>query len=456
MRQRLLLASWVLFLLAPPALADQPKIDFAELEKVVLKELEDTNTPGAAVAVIRDDRVIYAKGFGVACVETKGPVTPDTLFRLGSTTKMFTAAALVQLAEEDKIKLDEPVDKYIHINAKIGRATASQLLSHTAGLSDESPMSGLHDDSALAKSVVGLKDDIAFCDPGKVYSYSNPGYWVAGCLIEHLGDKGYYADQMHERLFKPLGMTRTTFRPTLAMTYPLALGHALSGKKPEVVRPAADNAATWPAGQMFSSANDLSRFAIAFLNDGKLDGKEVLTPSLIKALSTPRADIPGSTAKYGYGLQIGEYRGMHRLQHGGSRLGYGSQVTMVPKHRVAVIVLANRTGSQMPRTVEKAMELVLPLEAKKDEPRKERPMSPEEMARCVGVYSNNRVRLEILIKDGKLVGKQGDREGPITKWGDQHFAIEVFGGDFVLVPGTDGKAEFLYRGGRSLKRVAEK
>jgi CubicO group peptidase (beta-lactamase class C family) len=97
------------------AFAQQPqssKPDFGELEKVALAELAETNTPGAAVGVVSGDRLVYAKGFGVSNVETGAPVTPDMLFRLGSTTKMFTAATLVTLAEEGKLKLDEPIGKY--------------------------------------------------------------------------------------------------------------------------------------------------------------------------------------------------------------------------------------------------------------------------------------------------------------------------------------------------------
>src|SRR5262249_28594565 len=116
----------------------------------------------------------------------------------------------------------------------------------------------------------------------------------------------------------PLGMARTTFRPTTAMTYPLALGHqpARAGR-PAVVRPFADNAATWPAGSMFSNVHDLGRFAVAFLNDGRLDGKPVLAPELIKTLAGPYVDVPGGT-RYGYGLTSKTVRGVTVLEHGGA------------------------------------------------------------------------------------------------------------------------------------------
>ncbi len=131
------------------------------------------------------------------------------------------------------------------------------------------------------------------------------------------------------------------------MTYPLAQGHDVSGReKPKVVRPFADNAGNWPAGSIFSSVNDLSRFVIAFMNDGKVEGKQGLPASLIKQLSSPHADVPGSENKYGYGLMLGRNRGVRIVEHGGARSGFGSLIRMAPDHRFAVITLVNRTGGK--------------------------------------------------------------------------------------------------------------
>ncbi len=159
-----------------------------------------------------------------------------------------------------------------------------------------------------------LKEDHFFTEPGRIFSYSNPGFDMVGFLIEEVGGKPY-ADQMNERLFKPLGMNRTTFRPTMAMTYPLSRGHDASEKaKPTVIRPFGDNVAGWPDGFMFSSVDDLARFAIAFMGGGKIDGKQVLTPSVITKLSTPYADLHSyfgfENGRYGYGLFVHDHRGV--------------------------------------------------------------------------------------------------------------------------------------------------
>jgi CubicO group peptidase (beta-lactamase class C family) len=280
----------------------------------------------------------------------------------------------------------KPVGDYIKgLHPSIARVTAHQLLSHTAGILDEAPMFGSQDETALTKNVLSWSGDRFFTEPARIYSYSNPGYWLAGALLEAVSGK-LYADQMHESLFAPLGMTRTTLRPMVAMTYPVAQGHGEGPDKPVVVRPAANNAASWPAGSIFSNVQDLSRWVMAFVAGGRLDGREVLPPGVIARLSTPAAKIPGSDAQYGYGVNVGTYRGLRLVQHGGSRSGYGSTIRMVPEKQFGVVVLANRTGYGMPRTADKALEVVLALPAPKETPPAAMaPLTGREAQRYAGV-----------------------------------------------------------------------
>ena len=449
------------------ALAQKQRVNFTQLEKVALEELKETNTPGAAVVVVSGDRLVFAKGFGVANIETGAPVTPDTLFRVGSVTKMFTAAVLVTLAAERQIKLDEPIGKYIKgLNPKLSLVTAHQLMSHTAGMTDDSPSDyGSHDDPALADYVRSLQEDHFFTEPGEIFSYSNPGFDVAGFLIEEVGGKPY-ADQMGERLFRPLGMNSTTFRPTMAMTYPLSQGHDGSGKaKPTVIRPFGDNVAAWPDGFMFSSVNDLARFAIAFMDGGTIGGKQVLTPSVISKLSTPYADLHSrfgfDNGNYSYGLFVHNYRGAHLVWHAGLIPGFGALLQMVPMHRFAVIVLANRSGSLLNKTAEKAMELMLPLEAKTGAKSEQTlAVSEAEISEYVGIYTNKPERVEILLKQGRLVLKREDGEFPITKIGNYRFSIikpsKSEAEEFVLVRSADRRADYLHIGRHALRKVQAK
>jgi CubicO group peptidase (beta-lactamase class C family) len=433
--------------------------DFSQLERVLLEELKETNTPGATVAIVSDDRLIYSKAFGISNIETGTPMTTNMLFRIGSTTKMFTATALVTLAQQGKLKLDQPVGKYVEgLNSRVGSVTAHQLLTHTAGIIDEAPMYGDHDDSAMGRTIRGWKDNQLFTEPGKIISYSNPGYWLAGYVVESISGKPY-ADQLSEMIFKPVGMTSTTFRPTVAMTYPLAQGHNSTGKTPPTVaRPFADNAASWPAGSMFTNVLDLSRFVIALLNNGKLEGNQVLLPEVIAQISTPHVSIQSQPdSKYGYGLMISNYRGLRIVEHGGSRSGYGSVIKMAPDYRFGVIVLGNRTGVALNKTADKAMELMLPLKPAPAQNKSDLPMSASEMNKCVGKFGQREVTAEILVRDGRLVLKMGGSELPVRKIGDNRFAAGPSATnqtvEFALVPDSSGKIEYFQSGLRSQKRL---
>ena len=432
-----------------------PALDFGRLDAVAAEELRNTGTPGGAIAVVRGDRVIYTKAFGIANVETNEPVRPEMLFRLGSTTKMFTAAALVTLAEQGKLDLNAPVSSYVTgLNAKVGRVTGDQLLSHQSGFFDEAPMIGSNDETALEKEVRSWTDSRFFTEPGKIFSYSNPGYWFAGFLIEH-ASKRQYADQLDESIFRPLGMKSTTLRPMVAMTYPLAQGHEETPQGPRVIRPAANNAASWPAGSIFSNVNDLSRFVIAFMNDGYIDGKQVLSPAVIRQLSTPRAKIPGGNVSYGYGVQINHDRGFDVVSHGGSRAGYGSSIRMVPSKKFGVIAVANRTGIGLNTTAEMAMQIGLSSLPPRTSSTATSSAAPSaraaaDMSAYAGTYSQGPRTLELLVRDGTLMLKQNNREQSVVISGD---GLLVGAGRWVVVRNAGGAIEYLHAGSRSWRKV---
>jgi CubicO group peptidase (beta-lactamase class C family) len=327
---------------------------------------------------------------------------------------------------------------------------------------DEAPMFGPHDETALGARVRSMDEGFLFAPAGDVFSYSNPGYWIAGYLAEAVGGKPY-ADVMEEKVFGPLGMQRTTLRPTLAMTYPIAQGHSNAG---EIIRPAADNAASWPAGSVFSNVKDLSRFVIAVMNDGRVDGKQALPAGVVKRISTPYVDYPSrDESKYGYGLVVRSFRGVHMLEHGGSRSGYGSIIRMLPDQHVAVIVLANRNGASLSRTAARALELVTSFRPPATEPAtqpvpKPTPLTAGEVAEYAGAYSQTaKPDVELVIKDGQLFFRSGTAAPlPVMKLDSRHLAVVRPGGtaplEVTITRGHDGKTLYLHQGTRALRRIA--
>jgi CubicO group peptidase (beta-lactamase class C family) len=437
-------------------------VNFGELEKAVLAELRERNAPGAAVAIVSDDKIIFAKGFGVANTETNIPVTPDTLFQIGSITKTFTAAALLTLSEKGKLRFDAPVGDYVKgLSPKLSKLTLHHLLSHTSGILDEPDEYGGQDETMMASYLRSWKDDYVLFDAGEVFSYSNSGFALAGLAAQEVSGKPY-ADLMTEQIFQPLGMARTTFRPTVAMTYPLAVGHrSAGGGKPSVVRPLPHDARLYPAGTMYSSVNELARFAVAFMNGGKLDAIQVLSPSVIAKMQTPNARQLSATddTSYGYGLFTNHYRGVQRLWHEGSMTGYVGSLLMVPAQKFAVIILCNGDGVRLNKTEERAMEMMLRLAPKEElRPQTSQPMSESEMREYVGVYEQpNRFRIEVMIKENKLFLKEFNNEMALTKIGENRFAFQFPGADrstevFIRI-GRDGKPAFIHQYVWAFKKI---
>jgi CubicO group peptidase (beta-lactamase class C family) len=252
---------------------------------------------------------------------------------------------------------------------------------------------------------------------------------------------------MDELLFKPLGMSRTTLRPAVAMTYPLALGHRVVGQgQAEVIRPAFNNAAMWPGGSVYSNVGELARFVIAMLDGGRLGGKQVLSPMVVEKLPSPHVALPGATdVHYGYGLMSYHERGVRVVTHGGASTGYGSTIQLVPERRFAVIVLANRSGETLPQTRDKAMELVLSLTAPEQENAPPtQPLSEAELRSYTGTYSHAPRTWEVFMKEGKLYLKHEGAEQSLMNVGQNTFSYGA--GRLVFVPGADGKVLHLFMG----------
>jgi CubicO group peptidase (beta-lactamase class C family) len=261
-----------------------------------------------------------------------------------------------------------------------------------------------------------------------------------------------YADAMKEILLAPLGMERATFRPTEAMTRAISQGHEVPEEGPvKVVRPFSDDSRQWPNGFLMTSASEMGRFAIAFLNGGRLEGKEVLSPAAIARVSTSHAEIPYDLPdmkrpRYGYGLFLHTWEGVSIAEHVGQMPGFTSILKMAPVERFAVILLANREGV----TFEKTLAVAFASHRKEGGPAPAAPepvpMTPAEMEACVGVY-RNRWPISIVHQEGALFLEQFGGRMPVAKRGADLFSAQPPGGrppiPFRILPGADGKGELL-------------
>jgi CubicO group peptidase (beta-lactamase class C family) len=323
------------------------------IDERIESAMAETGTPGVALAVVREGAVVHARGFGVTSVGEGGtPVTERTLFQIGSTTKPLTGTLIMRLVEQGLLELDVPVrvwlpDVQFSVPGAADAITLRMLLSHTAGLPWDqiSPtrVYGRRDPGALGDWVRDeLPDRELVAPPGALWSYSNPGINLAARVAEVAAQR-WYTELMQELVFDPLGMERTTFDPTVAMTWPLALSHARGDAgEPRVQHRAADNVAQYPSAFAYSTVLDLARFARMQLDGGEIDGQRVLSRESVGEMQRPQADRrEGEATHYGLTLSINGWRGLRRIGHMGGILGYGCELAFVHGTGAAVVLLYN-------------------------------------------------------------------------------------------------------------------
>jgi CubicO group peptidase (beta-lactamase class C family) len=320
------------------------------LEQYIEERMAAAAVPGVAVAIVQGREVMYAGGFGVTGVEDGGvPVTPQTIFRIGSTTKPLTGTAIMRLVEAGKLDLDRPIKAYVEWIAFSEEGagdcvTLRMLLCHTSGLPHDAELFGARDPGGLEAYVrEKIPHYPLLARPGRMHAYSNVGICLAGYIAEVVSGRPF-ADLMHELVFAPLEMERTTFDPLVAMTYPLAQGHQRHKDGTlSVHHRFPDNTAYYPAGFAMSTAHNLANFAMMHLNGGRFHEQQVLAPAAVAAMQRIQADL--RTAPHsGYGLtfKIDTYKGERWVGHDGGIGSFGCSFVMAPDAGFAVVVLFNR------------------------------------------------------------------------------------------------------------------
>jgi CubicO group peptidase (beta-lactamase class C family) len=343
-------------------------LNIEQLERCVADVMRTSSIPGLALAIVSDQAVIYAQGFGVTSLEDGGlPVTPQTLFRIGSTTKPMTGTAAMRLVEQGQLDLDVPIKSYIDWFAMrdpgaADRVTLRMLLSHTSGLPTDWEFQGQHDPSGLAAHV---RHDIPryplVAPPGAQFEYSNVGTNLAGYLIELVSGTSF-AQAMRELVFDPLEMSRTTFDPTVAMTYPLAQGHVADHAGTlRVFHQYADHTAHYPAGFAISTVLDMANFAMMHLNSGRFRDRQILHPESVSLMQMAHSAFPKPEGEgYGFAFMIERYKGARLVGHSGSIPYFHSRFYMAPDAGVAVIAVANCMAGYQ-RIVNLALDQILDL-----------------------------------------------------------------------------------------------
>lgn len=339
--------------------AAKAKAALANFDAVVEAGLKALKVPGACVAVVVGDEVVLAKGYGLRDIEKKLPMTADTLLAIGSASKAFTVFALGTLVDEGKMDWDKPVRTYIpwfklYDPSATEHISPRDLVTHRSGL----PRHDLVWYNNLTSTREELVHRLAFLKPTadlrEKFQYNNLMFLTAGFLLEQLtGQK--WEDAVRARVFAPLGMARSNFSvdesqkdPDFALPY--------QEEKGAVKRLPFRNITTMgPAGAINSSANEMSRWVRIHLNNGKIEGKNLIGAATVADMHAPHMPIgaPQSIPEigpeiYGMGWFTDTYRGHARVHHGGNIDGFSALVSFLPQDNVGFVVLTNMNGTGLP------------------------------------------------------------------------------------------------------------
>jgi len=315
----------------------------AALTEYVGAEMSDKHIPGLSLALVDGDEIVWAQGFGVA--ERGTPAAADTVYRVGSVSKLFTDVAVMQLVERGELDLDAPIETCLPElaprNPFGGAITLRELMSHRSGLVREPPVGQYFDptEPSLAETVASLNGTELVYAPGSRVKYSNAGIAVVGYVLERLAREPFAAT-VQRAVLEPLGLEHSVFAPTPELERRLARGVMWSYDGREFAAPTFQLGMA-PAGSLYSTVLDLGRFLTVVFDDGRGPGGPVLQPATLAEMLTPQFAEPGARRGFGLGFAIGELAGHTTFGHGGTIYGFATQLQFMKDEELGAVVCAN-------------------------------------------------------------------------------------------------------------------
>lgn len=372
---------------------------------------------GVSIAVLRGRDTVVLKGYGRADLENDLPATPQTVYRIGSITKQFTAAAVMQLVEQGKISLDDTIQKFLPAYHTQGhRVTIRQLLTHTSGIKSYTSLGAEWTSrmrlDLVPDSLVALFQDKPFdFEPGTRFLYDNSGFYLLGLIVERASGEPY-AVYLQRHVFEPLGLTATRYcdeRPLIP--------HRARGYERDSTRfvNASPLSMTQPfaAGALCSTVGDLVTWSRS------LDAHRPVNAASYAAMTTPATLADGSRTGYGFGLAISDLGGHPRIGHGGGINGFLSQLDEYPADTLTIAVLANSESARPARLAEDIARLVLGVARPVV---RDLPLGMGEIARFAGTYAVGTVQVRVFESSGKLVMQATGQQPFGLRWqGDSSF-----------------------------------
>lgn len=384
--------------------ASNPAADYSALlpalEEDIRREMSVWNIGGIAVALVDDQRIVYAAGFGEA--------RRDSVFRVGSISKLFNAIAVMQQVEAGKLALDAPLPaEVLPLNPFPGAppVTLRQILCHRSGLQRESTVGGYFDDSqpGLAATLASVRCCVLATRPGEKTRYSNVAPSIAGQLVERASGQSF-GDYQRDHLLGPLGMTSSAWSLARTPRKRIVVSHmrVVDGHDGWKRRRAPlFDLGTLPAGNLFSTAEDLARFASALL----ADGGGLVKPDTLREMWRPQ--LTQDKEGFGLGFIVGKFREHRTIGHNGAVYGYSSLLALLPEEKLAVVVLGNEdvANGRIHHIGDTALSLLLAakLGEKAPPPAESSPLG--DLVRFAGDYESQSFWAHLEVRDGRLLGE---------------------------------------------------
>jgi CubicO group peptidase (beta-lactamase class C family)/D-alanyl-D-alanine dipeptidase len=375
-----------------------PVTDYSDaisrLQAAVRYEVEQKQLPAFSISLVDDDQVVWADGFGFQDAEKRVPATAETVYRVGSVSKLFTDITMMQMVEQGQLDLDAPIQKYLP-NLKPDNPfdipiTLRQMMSHRSGLVRESPVGNYFDpdEPSLTDTVNSLNSTSLVYKPETKTKYSNAAIAVVGSVLESQLDVSH-AERVRQTILDPLNMSSSSFVVTPAVKDKLATAWMWTYDDRRFEAPTF-LLGTGPAGNLYSSVLDLSKFLVCMFDEGRTADGALLKPETYRQMITPLKDADGKPQGFGIGFHIQDLDGYQKIGHGGAVYGFSTQLEALPERRLGVAAVSALDGSNgvVGRLSDYALRLMIAAQDGKPLPtyRTTVPVPADRAADLIGVY----------------------------------------------------------------------
>jgi CubicO group peptidase (beta-lactamase class C family)/D-alanyl-D-alanine dipeptidase len=407
------------------------------LERLIRHEISDKRLPSITIALVDDQRVVWAQGFGYADLADSTRASASTVHRVGSVSKLFTDIAIMQRVERGEIDLDEPVTRYLPdfrpMNPYDRPITLRHLMSHRSGLLREPPVGNYFDPegSTLAAMVASVNGRSLVYQPGEQTKYSNAAIGVVGYVLERMSGEPF-ADALAKAVLQPAGMTSSSFTPTRAVQDRLSKAYMWTWDGRAFEAPTFELGMA-PAGSMYSTVLDLGRFlGILFARGATPDGARLLRAETLEQMWTPQF-AQGTRSGFGIGFALSELEGRRRIGHGGAIYGFATDLAALPDDRLGAIVvttldIANPVSE---RITDAALRMMLSLKEGRPLPEIRLP-GPVDTARARALAGRYARGAERVARLGQRSIRLVNRNGELFLHNPGIYALRAFGDTLVV------------------------